>query len=114
MKIQELAKKHGVSAAAIRHYERLGLFDERHVKRGPNGYREFNDEADARLFLICGGQAAGFSLRELAAGLRQWESDSLSGEEKRAIFTAQVDRIDRQIEQLKGTRAYIVNKLRHL
>ncbi len=45
MKIQEIAKKAGISESAIRFYEKNGILSDRHIKRLPNGYREFSESA---------------------------------------------------------------------
>ncbi|MCS7464499.1 MerR family transcriptional regulator [Paenibacillus doosanensis] len=65
MKIQELAKKMGLSVHTIRFYEKEGLFDSRHVQREKNNYRHYSDEAVERLQMIKKFQGLGCSLAEL-------------------------------------------------
>jgi DNA-binding transcriptional MerR regulator len=70
MRSGELAKAAGVSADTLRHYEKLGLLAE--PARRENGYRTYPPAALARVRLIQGGLAIGFTLAELATflGLR--------------------------------------------
>ena len=64
MKINELAKKTGLTAPTIRFYETVGLLDSRHVRRGDNNYRDYCEEAVEQLLVIKEVQAAGFTLAE--------------------------------------------------
>ncbi len=41
VKINDLAKKIGLTAPTIRFYEQEGLLDTRHVRRGENNYRDY-------------------------------------------------------------------------
>src|SRR5436305_15184129 len=64
MKIHELAQKTGLTAPTIRFYEKKGLLDTRHVRRGENNYRDYCEEAVVHLLMIKEVQAAGFTLAE--------------------------------------------------
>lgn len=70
MRIQELAERSHLTAHTIRFYEKEGLLDDRHVRREPNNYRDYSDEALARLRLIKKFQGIGCSLAELKEVLR--------------------------------------------
>ncbi len=111
MTIKQLSRQYNVSCAAIRHYEKVGLLDERHITRGTNGYRYFTEVASRRMRFIKLGQAAGFSLRELTVGLQLWESGELTSAEKKAVFNKQLQRIQERIEQLQATKQYIAAKI---
>ena len=63
MKIGELAKRSGLSAATIRFYESKGLITA--VSRKSNGYREYPLEAVAVLSIIASAQQTGFTLDEI-------------------------------------------------
>lgn len=114
MNIQQLATKHGISPATLRHYEKLGLLDGRHVERRANGYRAYTAAASDRVGIIRLGQLAGFSLKQLQTGLEGWEDDALSKAAREEILTEQLRHVDRKIEELCATRAYLVAKLRGL
>ncbi|WP_197319797.1 MerR family transcriptional regulator [Saccharomonospora sp. NB11] len=64
MRIGELARRCGVTVRAIRYYESLGLLESR---RGPNGYRSFDDTAVARVRNIRTLLASGLDGASIAA-----------------------------------------------
>ena len=63
MRIGELAAVVGIKTSAIRFYEASGLLPE--GRRGPNGYRDYDDSALKRLQMIQLAQRLGFSLDTL-------------------------------------------------
>jgi DNA-binding transcriptional MerR regulator len=62
--IGEVARRLGVSAATIRHYERKGLL--RPAIRTVSGYREFPPESLERMHMIQCALAVGFTIDELS------------------------------------------------
>jgi DNA-binding transcriptional MerR regulator len=60
----ELARRAGVSAATIRHYERLGLL--KTLARTEGGYRNYPPESLDRMTVIRRALGVGFSLKELS------------------------------------------------
>lgn len=102
MSINELAQEHGITPAAIRHYERHGLFDARHVSRAPNGYRRFTPLASQRLQLIKLGQLVGFSLKDMTSRLRHWDDGQMSAEAKKQALRTQLAHLRRRIEELRS------------
>jgi len=50
MKVSELARRAGVAPSAVRFYEETGVLPP--AARGENGYRDYGDEALARLSLV--------------------------------------------------------------
>ncbi|MFF9343424.1 MULTISPECIES: HEAT repeat domain-containing protein [unclassified Streptomyces] len=67
MLIGEVARRSGVSARMLRHYESLGLV--RPSGRTGSGYREYRDEDIRRIFHIEGLRSMGLSLREIGRAL---------------------------------------------
>ena len=65
MRIGAVADATGVPAQTIRFYERKGLLPQ--PRRGPNGYREYDDSTLNRLRFIRTAQAAGLTLVEIAS-----------------------------------------------
>ena len=63
MRIGELAQQAGVEASTIRYYERIGLMPP--PTRTGSGYRDYGDDAAARLGYIQAAQSIGFSLGEI-------------------------------------------------
>lgn len=64
MRIGEVADAVGVPTQTIRFYEREGLLPE--PRRGPNGYRQYDNATLSTLAFIRNGQAAGLRLDEIA------------------------------------------------
>ncbi|MEU7330570.1 MerR family transcriptional regulator [Streptomyces parvus] len=67
MLIGEVARRSGVSARMLRHYESLGLV--RPSGRTGSGYREYSGEDVRRIFHIESLRAMGLSLREIGRAL---------------------------------------------
>lgn len=67
MLIGEVARRSGVSARMLRHYESLGLV--RPSGRTGSGYREFSEDDIRRIFHIEGLRSLGLSLREIGRAL---------------------------------------------
>ncbi|MGW8987816.1 MerR family transcriptional regulator [Streptomyces parvus] len=67
MLIGEVARRSGVSARMLRHYESLGLV--RPSGRTGSGYREYSGEDVQRIFHIESLRAVGLSLREIGRAL---------------------------------------------
>ncbi len=67
MLIGEVARRSGVSARMLRHYEALGLV--RPTGRTGSGYREYADEDIRRIFHIESLRSLGLSLREVRRAL---------------------------------------------
>ncbi|GGR51363.1 transcriptional regulator [Streptomyces cinereoruber] len=67
MLIGDVARRSGVSARMLRHYESLGLV--RPTGRTGSGYREYSDEDIRRIFHIESLRSLGLSLREVGRAL---------------------------------------------
>ncbi|CAM5402836.1 MerR family transcriptional regulator OS=Streptomyces alboniger OX=132473 GN=CP975_29240 PE=4 SV=1 [Streptomyces alboniger] len=67
MLIGEVARRSGVSARMLRHYESLGLV--RPSARTGSGYREYSEEDIRRIFHIESLRSLGLSLREIGRAL---------------------------------------------
>ncbi|MFF8592319.1 MerR family transcriptional regulator [Streptomyces sp. NPDC015220] len=67
MLIGEVARRSGVSARMLRHYESLGLV--RPSERTGSGYREYSGEDIQRIFHIESLRSLGLSLREIGRAL---------------------------------------------
>ncbi|MDO3700183.1 MerR family transcriptional regulator [Micromonospora sp. C28SCA-DRY-2] len=67
MLIGEVARRSGVSARMLRHYDSLGLV--RPTGRTVGGYREYTPEDIRRIFYVEGLRSLGLSLREVARTL---------------------------------------------
>jgi DNA-binding transcriptional MerR regulator len=70
LRVSELAARAGVSASAVRFYERAGLLPV--ARRAANGYRVFDDSAADDLALIGRAKALGMNLNEITSLVAAW------------------------------------------
>lgn len=97
-----VAERTGVSASALRYYERRGLI----ASSGRNGLRRtFAPEVFDRLRLVACAQAAGFSLAQVARFLIATPDDA----DLKERMAERADEIDHEIERLTRMR----DSLRH-
>jgi DNA-binding transcriptional MerR regulator len=95
--ITAVAKQSGIPASALRYYEGKGLI----ASVGRRGLRRLFDAAVLeRLALIALGQAAGFSLDEIAGMLTPGGLAKI----ERKTLAAKADELDRMIERLSSIR----------
>ena len=81
MKIQELAKKTGLTVYTIRFYEKEGLLNSQHVRRDENNYRNYSDEAIERLKFVKKFQSIGCSLAELKEVLKDHDENTFTNQQ---------------------------------
>ncbi|CAM3234761.1 MerR family transcriptional regulator [Tsukamurella hominis] len=67
MQIGEVARRSGVSARMLRHYDALGLVRPSH--RSSSGYREYSDDDIRRIFHVESLRSLGLSLKEIGQAL---------------------------------------------
>lgn len=109
MKIGQIAEATGISAQAIRFYERRGLLPA--PRRLQSGYRDYPAETVRAVLLIKRMQEVGFTLRELEHFLRLLETEPHNTPERRAYAEAKLRDIDAQIERLRVMREELGQRL---
>jgi DNA-binding transcriptional MerR regulator len=103
MTIGELAKAAKVSVQTLRFYEREGLLGPVH-RRADSGYREFDDDALARLAFIRRAQQAGFALREVLDLLELQVLPLEACADVRTKVRAKLAEIDTRMKELRRVR----------
>ena len=105
--IGEVARRSGVSAATIRHYEREGLL--RAAVRTASGYREFPEDTLERMHVIQCALAVGFTIDELSRILRKRDAGDAPcrevhslAQQKLAELTRRKNELDRLCRLLKS------------
>jgi DNA-binding transcriptional MerR regulator len=105
MKIGELGRLTGVSAKTIRFYEAEGLLPE--PPRTATGYRDYGEDAAARLRFVRDAQATGLSLAEIGSILDMRDRGEQTCTHVIGLLDRHLEEIDRQIERLRSTRALL-------
>lgn len=111
MKINELAKRTGLTAPTIRFYEKAGLLDTRHVRRGDNNYRDYCEEAVEHLLVIKEVQAAGFTLAEFKELDEACNAGSLVTQKAAIYLRRKMAAVGEKIAELERVQAYLNSKL---
>ena len=97
MDISQVARESGIPASALRYYEEKGLI----ASTGRRGLRrEFSPKVLERLALIALGQAAGFSLEEIAA---MFAPDGRPRIDRKKL-AAKADELDGAIRRMSAMR----------
>ena len=97
MDISQVARESGIPASTLRYYEERGLI----ASTGRRGLRrEFSPRVLERLALIALGQAAGFSLEEIAA---MFAPDGRPRIDRRKL-AAKADELDGAIRRMSAMR----------
>lgn len=97
MDIADVAKRTGVPASTLRYYENKGLLKS---LAGKGQRRQFAADVVDRLALIALGQAAGFSLDEVASMLVDLQVN-------REMLVAKADEIDARITRLQAMSKWL-------
>jgi MerR family transcriptional regulator, copper efflux regulator len=115
MRVGELAKAVRKTVRAMHLYEEMGLL--RPVSRSAGGYRLYTEEAKSRVQWITRMQELGFSLPEVQAFLKSWESSDNGPQgmvQVRAVFEgklaetrAQLARLAELERELQASLAYL-------
>jgi DNA-binding transcriptional MerR regulator len=98
----ELARRAGISADTLRFYERRGLLPS--APRTASGYRLFPPEALARVRLIRGALAIGFSVAELTAILGERDRGGAPCRRVRELAADKLAALEVQLRELQSWR----------
>lgn len=112
MTIGKAAEQAGVSAQAIRYYEREGLLPA--PFRTHTGYRLYGAETVGRLNLIRQARALGLSLEEVKEIFRLSEGRNAPCCRVRELLSKKLDDLDRRIADLTRFRSELHGFLRQL
>ena len=81
MRISELAGSAGVPTSTVRYYERVGLMAL--PQRTASGYRDYGDEAAARLLFITRARRMGLSCEQITSLIPIWAGTNCSAAHER-------------------------------
>ena len=100
--IGEAARRSGVTAKMIRHYEALGLLKE--ARRTDAGYRLYDDPDIHTLRFIRRARDLGFSIKEIEQLVGLWQNRRRASADVRRIAQGHVAALDAKIQELQGMR----------
>jgi len=104
--IGKLARAADVGVETIRFYEREGLIDP--AARKPSGYRQYSEDAVARLKFIKRAKWLGFTLKEIQALLALRHDPGARRSTLRARTLAKIADIETRIEELTRMKAALL------
>ena len=111
MRISELAQRTGVSAHALRHYERLGLL---RPARTAGGYRDYAESSRREVIFIAMSRKIGFSLKAIAEHLPAYRSGRLGFDDMIGAMQQRIVEVDGEIAALRAQRAQVTDHVRWL
>lgn len=99
MQISAFAGAAGVPKETVRYYERRGLMPE--PRRGPSGYRRYDQAAVARMQFIKRAQDLGFSLHEIEQLLAVRSTPDADAMRVKALVERKLDELTAKIRALR-------------
>lgn len=100
MSIGEAARRAGVSARMLRHYESLGLLP--HVARTDNGYRQYSAADVHVLRFIRRSRDLGFSMEEITTLLGLWQDQERTSASVKQIAQAHIETLEQRIAAMQA------------
>jgi len=100
--IGEAARRSGVSAKMVRHYESLGLLPS--VHRTEAGYRQYGEREVHTLRFIRRARDLGFGMAEIAELLKLWQNRRRSSADVRRIASGHVEQLTKKMEEMETMR----------
>ena len=108
MTIGELAKRSGLSAKRVRHYEEIGVLSK--AARTDSGYRIY-DERDVHILrFVNRARGLGFSMKEIKTLVGLWKNKRRASREVKSLALKHLDELEKKIAELQS----MATTLRHL
>jgi MerR family copper efflux transcriptional regulator len=104
--IGEVARRAGVSADTVRHYERKGILHD--VRRDPNGYRRYPSQTVDRILVVRRALAIGFTLDELAQIFRLRASGNAPCGKVYDLASRKIREMDERIAAMTAVRSALM------
>lgn len=100
--IGEAARRSGVSAKMVRHYESLGLLPS--VDRTEAGYRQYTEKEVHTLRFVKRARDVGFSMAEIGELLKLWQNRRRSNGDVRRIAARHVAELKQRMTEMESMR----------
>ncbi|MET1058837.1 MAG: MerR family transcriptional regulator [Nocardioides sp.] len=117
MRISELAESVGVPTSTVRYYERVGLLAD--PARTASGYREYEEDAAARLLFVARARRMGLTCEQIASLIPVWDGTNCAAaqdrvvrliEEKQAEIAKRILELERFSAQLDAVRTELASQ----
>lgn len=102
MNIGEAAKKSGVTAKLIRHYESIGIIAK--ASRTESGYRVYSQNDVHALEFVRRARSLGFSMKEIKKLLGLWKNRSRASTEVKSLAQSHIKALELKIGELAAMR----------
>jgi MerR family copper efflux transcriptional regulator len=102
LNIGQAARRSGVSAKMIRHYESQRLL--RTARRTDGGYRLYDSNDVHTLRFVRRARGLGFSMKEIGQLLGLWQNRRRSSGDVRSIAQRHIADLDQKIQELESMR----------
>lgn len=109
--IGEAARRSGVSAKMLRHYESLGLLGA--VNRSDSGYRQYTAADVHTLRFIKRSRDLGFSMVEIGELVKLWQNRSRASANVKRIAQKHVDELSTRIAAMQAMQRSLQSLLHH-
>ncbi len=111
MNIGEAAKRSGVSARMIRHYEGIGLLPA--AKRAGSGYRTYGHSDVHTLRFVRHARALGFSVKQIEQLLGLWHDQRRPSRKVKALAQAHIAELEARIRDLGAMKRTLEHLAAH-
>ena len=109
--IGDAARRSGVSAKMLRHYEALGLLG--HVARTESGYRQYAEADVHTLRFIKRSRDLGFSMAEIGELVGLWRNRRRASANVKRIARQHVQDLSARIDAMQAMQRTLQNLLQH-
>ncbi len=103
MNIGQAAKKSGVNAKLIRHYESIGIVPK--AIRSDSGYRKYSDADVHTLTFVRHARSLGFSMKEIKKLVSLWRNRSRASADVKKMTLVHIKELEEKINHLEAMRS---------
>lgn len=111
MNIGQVAKRSGLSAKMIRHYESIGVIPR--APKGASGYRRYEDADVMRLRFVRRARDAGLPMTGIKRLLGLWQDRQRSSREVKQLVQRHLEEVDARIQGLVAIKEALAHLVAH-
>src|SRR5262245_24035222 len=111
MNIGEAARRAGISAKRVRHYESIGLIPR--AARSDGNYRAYSDSDVHALAFVRRARALGFAIEDIRALLGLWRDKRRSSRDVKRLVERHVKQLRERMTELQAMLATLEHLAKH-